>query len=78
MSPVILSGGIAPTDAVQTDEEILNYIKRTGFMNWHASCTCKMGTRSDPMAVVDSKARVIGVDGLRVVDASSFALLTPV
>jgi len=29
------------------------------------------------MAVVDSKARVIGVDGLRVVDASAFALLPP-
>lgn len=29
------------------------------------------------MAVVDSRARVIGVNGLRVVDASSFALLPP-
>jgi choline dehydrogenase-like flavoprotein len=44
---------------------------------WHASCTCKMGKVDDPDAVVDSKARVIGVTGLRVVDASSFALLPP-
>ena len=36
-----------------------------------------MGRRSDPMAVVDSKARVIGVQGLRVVDASAFPLLPP-
>jgi choline dehydrogenase len=37
----------------------------------------KMGKASDPMAVIDSKARVIGVQGLRVVDASSFPLLVP-
>ena len=37
----------------------------------------RMGNLTDPMAVVDSKAKVIGVNGLRVVDASSFALLPP-
>lgn len=36
-----------------------------------------MGTSDDPMAVVDSKARVFGVQGLRVVDASSFPFLPP-
>lgn len=36
-----------------------------------------MGKTSDPKSVVDSRARVIGVHGLRVVDASSFALLPP-
>lgn len=36
-----------------------------------------MGKRSDPKAVVDSSARVIGVQGLRVVDSSSFPLLPP-
>lgn len=38
--------------------------------SWHASGTCKMGDRDDPNAVVDNQGRVIGVDGLRVVDAS--------
>ncbi len=37
---------------------------------WHASGTCRMGAASDPEAVVDSHGRVIGVRGLRVVDAS--------
>ena len=46
-------------------------------MNWHAACTCRMGRANDTMAVVDSEARVIGVSGLRVVDASAFALLPP-
>lgn len=78
MAPVLLSSGVAPTDDMTTDAELLEYAKTTGFTNWHAACTCKMGTVSDPMAVVDSKARVIGVSGLRVVDASSFALLPPV
>ena len=36
-----------------------------------------MGRSDEPMAVVDSQARVIGVNDLRVVDASSFALLPP-
>ena len=45
--------------------------------NWHASCTCKMGRLDDPLGVVDSHAKVIGVNNLRVVDASAFPLLPP-
>ena len=36
-----------------------------------------MGKRDDPMAVIDSRARVFGVEGLRVVDASSFPFVLP-
>ncbi|MEU1707854.1 GMC family oxidoreductase [Streptomyces sp. NPDC005706] len=38
----------------------------------HASCTCRMGCSGDPTAVVDSSFRVLGVDRLRIVDASVF------
>ncbi|MGJ8530701.1 MAG: GMC family oxidoreductase [Alphaproteobacteria bacterium] len=38
--------------------------------SWHASGTCKIGDKQDPLAVVDTDGRVMGVDGLRVVDAS--------
>ena len=38
----------------------------------HASCSCRMGPAGDPMAVVDSRFRVLGCEGLRVVDASVF------
>lgn len=62
---------------VETDAQILDFIGQSFSTVFHASCTCKMGRTSDPMAVVDTKARVIGVDGLRVVDASAFPLLPP-
>ncbi|KAI1385485.1 choline dehydrogenase [Hypoxylon trugodes] len=66
-----------PGPAVKTDEQILDIIRKTVTTEFHASTTCRMGKTDDSTAVVDSKARVIGVSGLRVVDASSFALLPP-
>ncbi|PSN66435.1 GMC oxidoreductase [Corynespora cassiicola Philippines] len=66
-----------PGKGVATDAQILNTIRDTLHTVWHASCTCRMGKVDDPNAVVDSKARVIGVKGLRVVDVSAFALLPP-
>ncbi|PYI33546.1 putative GMC oxidoreductase [Aspergillus indologenus CBS 114.80] len=66
-----------PGTNVTTDEEILDAIRNSVITVWHASCTCKMGPREDPMAVVDSEARVHGVQRLRVVDASAFPLLPP-
>lgn len=66
-----------PGPNVTSDKAILDYIMNSSYQNWHASCTCRMGKRNDSMAVVDTHAKVIGVNGLRVVDASSFALLPP-
>lgn len=77
LAPIRIGQEYAPGPSVQTDEQIAEYIKNTFFMNWHAACTCKMGRTNDTLAVVDSKARVIGVNNLRVVDASAFALLPP-
>ncbi|KAB7584297.1 choline dehydrogenase [Verminephrobacter eiseniae] len=59
---------VCPTDAVQTDAEIDAHIRAHGESALHPSCTCRMG--SDEWAVTDGSARVHGVAGLRVVDAS--------
>jgi len=61
---------IAPGAEVQTDEQIDQFIRDKGDSAYHPSCTCKMGDTSDDMAVVDSQCRVIGLENLRIVDAS--------
>jgi choline dehydrogenase len=58
----------APGPSVQSDEEILQYIRETGQTTQHMVGTCKMGT--DAMAVVDERLRVHGITGLRIADAS--------
>ena len=57
-----------PGKGVQSDDELLDYARRTGGTTFHQTSTCRMGP--DPMAVVDAELRVHGIDGLRVVDAS--------
>lgn len=66
-----------PGDAIQSDAEILNFIRESLAPLWHAAATCKMGRPSDALAVVDPKMKVYGVRNLRVVDASSFPFLPP-
>ncbi|EMR85826.1 hypothetical protein ACHAPC_007602 [Botrytis cinerea] len=77
MAPVLIGQEYFPGPSVSSDAQILETIQKTLHTVWHAACTCKMGIQSDPMAVVDSKARVFGTKGLRVVDASAFAILPP-
>ncbi len=67
---------IEPGKDVQTDEQIDAFVRAKVESAYHPSCTCKMGSRDDPMAVVDSEARVIGIDGLRVVDSSIMPSIT--
>jgi choline dehydrogenase len=67
---------IQPGEHVQSDEQIDDFIRAKVESAFHPSCTCKMGSRSDPMAVVDSEARVIGVQALRVVDSSIMPSIT--
>ena len=60
-----------PGAEVQSEEDIGEYVKENAWGH-HASCTAPIGADGDAMAVLDSKFRVRGVDGLRVVDASVF------
>lgn len=66
-----------PGPNVTTDVQIIDYMRQAAFTLYHAAATCKMGAQDDPMAVVDTQARVYGVHGLRVVDASAFPFLPP-
>jgi 5'-oxoaverantin cyclase/versicolorin B synthase len=72
MQEVIAGPEILPGPKYQTDEEIYNYIAQTSDAYYAGVGTCAMGKKEDPNAVVDSKGRVFGVSGLRVVDASAF------
>ncbi len=60
----------------QTDEELARAAGDIGTTIFHPTCTCAMGTDSDPNAVVDSELRVRGIGRLRVVDASIMPTIT--
>ena len=77
MRQVVTGPEIFPGANVTSDADILGAIQRSATTIWHASGTSKMGRSNDTMAVVDSHARVIGVEGVRVVDASAFPFLPP-
>ena len=67
----IVAGCVAPTkDDLMTDAALDGWNMREVTTSHHSSSTCKMGPESDPMAVVDQYARVHGIEGLRVADAS--------
>ncbi|HWA45860.1 MAG TPA: GMC family oxidoreductase N-terminal domain-containing protein [Hypericibacter adhaerens] len=59
-----------PGKDVVSDDELLDFGRRTGTTIFHMVGTCKMGPGTDRMAVVDPELRVHGIEGLRVVDAS--------
>jgi choline dehydrogenase len=67
---------LQPGAGVQTDEQIDAFIREKIETAYHPSCSCKMGASSDPAAVVDPQARVIGLEGLRVVDSSIMPSIT--
>src|SRR3546814_11573178 len=63
-----------PGPAMQRPEEIEDFARREGTTLYHPVGTCRMG--EDPAAVVDSRLRLRGLQGLRVVHASGVPVLT--
>ena len=59
---------VDPGDKITSDEALLAYCRARGTTIYHPTSTCRMG--NDPLAVVDQRLRVRGVEGLRVVDGS--------
>ena len=70
----VIGEEIAPGLHIQTDEDLLEWVRNNAETTYHPVGTCKMG--NDPMAVVDDQLRVHGVSGLRVADASIMPTLT--
>ena len=59
-----------------SDEAIDAFVRERVDSAYHPSCSCRMGSAADPLAVVDPETRVIGVEGLRVVDSSIMPSIT--
>ena len=67
---------LQPGEGVQTDAQIDEFVRKKVESAYHPSCSCKMGSPDDRMAVVDPECRVIGLDGLRVIDSSIMPSVT--
>ena len=57
---------------IESDEQIDAWVRANVESAYHPSCSCKMGSSSDPMTVVNNVGQVIGIDSLRVIDSSVF------
>jgi 5-(hydroxymethyl)furfural/furfural oxidase len=68
----VIAGGATLADLLADDAALRDFVRGACVGVWHPSCTCRMGPDGDPLAVTDHQARVRGVQGLRVVDASIF------
>jgi len=67
---------IKPGADCVSDEALDAFVRDHVDTAYHPSCSCKMGSPADPSAVVDPETRVIGVEGLRVVDSSIMPSIT--
>jgi len=65
-----------PGPDFQTDDQLAEAAARIGTTIFHPVGTCRMGAETDSRAVVDGRLRVIGVEGLRVADASVMPTIT--
>ena len=69
-------GEISPGPEVETDEQILEWVRKDGETALHPSCTCRMGAADDDSVVDPLTMKVWGVEGVRVVDASAMRYVT--
>jgi choline dehydrogenase len=67
---------IQPGAEVVSDADIDAFVRARAESAYHPSGTCRMGRADDPASVVDHETRVIGVERLRVVDASTMPTIT--
>jgi len=65
-----------PGAHLETDEALAHAAGDIGTTIFHPVGTCRMGRADDPASVVDSRLRLIGVEALRVVDASVMPTIT--
>jgi choline dehydrogenase len=73
LNPQVVTEGVMPGE---DDASYLQTARNVAFTIFHPVGSAKMGIASDPMAVVDERLRVSGVEGLRVVDASAIPAVT--
>jgi choline dehydrogenase len=67
---------LQPGSSVDSDEAIDAFVRKKAESAYHPCGNCKMGDAADPMAVVDPETRVIGLQGLRIVDTSIMPQIT--
>jgi choline dehydrogenase len=67
---------IQPGETVRSDSEIDAWVRQNTESAYHPSCTCKMGSDDDPLAVLDAECRVRGIAKLRIADSSIFPTIT--
>jgi len=61
---------VLPGPSVQSDEDLIDFIRGNAATIFHPVGTCKMGADDDSTAVLDPRLKVRGINGLRVADAS--------
>ena len=66
----LIADGPTIDDLMNDESTMVSWIRSSVLGHFHASCSLRMGAADDPAAVCDSSARVYGVTGLRVCDAS--------
>jgi len=71
----LISYEMLPGKDVVEANDLAQHCRRTVKTNWHPVGTCRMGPDGDPMAVLDARLRVRGVERLRVIDASAMPFI---